>query len=76
MRKLVTFPAILRGEGQEAECTIAATEGRLPGTSESAFCDYTIQKASKTLLEGRYQLFARGDTINIRRCKGNWLAEL
>lgn len=75
MRKLVTFPGILRGEGQEAECIITATEVILPGTSVSALANYSITKVSKVLTEGRYQLFARGETTNIRHHNGNWLAD-
>lgn len=75
MRKVITFPGVLRGEGQESECIISATEVTLPGTSVSALANYSIQKVSKVLPEGHYQLIAQGETINIRHSEGNWLAE-
>lgn len=75
MRRRVTFSGILRGEGQEAECTIAASEVSLPGASASALCDYSIQTVSKPLPEGRYRLDARGEIINLRFCEGHWLAD-
>jgi hypothetical protein len=75
MRRRVTFSGVLRGEGQEAECTIAATEVSLPGTSASALCDYSVQTVSKPLPEGRYQLDARGETIKLRFRDGHWLAD-
>jgi hypothetical protein len=75
IRKRVTFSGILRSEGQEAECAILATEVTLPGSTASALCEYSVQKVTKILPEGRYQLHARGEIINLRHHQGHWLAD-
>jgi hypothetical protein len=42
-RERVSFPGTIKGGGHEASCTIQATKVTLPGTSESAYTDYSIQ---------------------------------
>lgn len=73
-RERVSFPGIIKGGGHEASCTIHATKVTLPGTSESAYTDYSIQSVSKALPEGNYEVTARGETTRVRFHNGHWLA--
>jgi hypothetical protein len=73
-RESVSFPGIIKGGGHEASCTIYATKVTLPGTSESAYTDYSIQGVSKALPEGNYDVTARGETTRVRLQNGHWLA--
>jgi hypothetical protein len=75
MKERISFSGKLRGDGHEAECTVSATRVTLPGTSAVALAEYSIQKVSKTLPEGRYQLFAHGEVINLRHHSGQWLSD-
>jgi hypothetical protein len=74
MREHVSFSGLIRGEGHEASCTINAMKVTLPGTSESAYVDYSIQGVSKPLPEGNYEVTARGETTHMRFHDGHWLA--
>ena len=74
-RERVSFPGILRGEGHEADCMVRATKVSLPGDpSAFEYVDYSIEKVSKLLPNGLYQLLAHGKTINVRYENGSWLS--
>jgi hypothetical protein len=75
-RERVSFPGIIRGQGQEAHCTVYATKVSLPGTSESAITDCDIQNVSKRLPDGNYQVTYAGRTDAVRYQGGNWLASV
>ncbi len=74
IRETVRSPGILRGEGQEATCTVSAMKVTLPGTNESGYMDYSIENVSKALPDGNYQLTAYGETIRVRHQRGHWLS--
>jgi hypothetical protein len=76
IRERGRFSGILRGEGQEATCTVSATKVTLAGTSESTYTDYSIENVSKALPDGNYQLTVNGETIRIRHEGGGWLSQL
>lgn len=73
-RERVSFPGFIKGGGHEANCTIHATKVTLPGTSESAYADYSIQSVSKSLPDGIYEVTTRGETTRVRLQNGHWLA--
>jgi hypothetical protein len=74
IKERVRFPGTLRGEGQEATCTVRAIKVSLPGTAEFAYTDYEVENVSKQLPEGIYQLFTNGETIAVKYRNGFWLA--
>jgi hypothetical protein len=75
MREPVSFSGILRGNGQEAHCTVRATKVGLPGEpSEFRYVDYSIHNVSEALQEGVYQLSVDGDIIAVRHQGGHWLS--
>jgi hypothetical protein len=75
IRARVSFPGILRGGGHEANCTVRATKVGLPGEpSVFEYVDYSVEKVSKPLPDGLYQLLAQGKTISLRYQKGSWLS--
>jgi len=75
-RERVRFSGTIRGEGHEADCTIAATKVTLPGGSEFAYTDYDILRVSKELPEGNYEVTALGQTFRVRLKDRHWLAAM
>jgi hypothetical protein len=66
---------VIRGEEYEANCTIRATKVSLPGTSDSAYTDYSIEQVSKPPPgEGKYTVTAGSENIRVRFRNGQWLA--
>jgi hypothetical protein len=75
VRERVSFPGILRGGGHETNCTVRATKVSLPGESSVfEYVDYSVEKVSKPLPDGLYQLLAQGKTISLRYQNGSWLS--
>jgi hypothetical protein len=72
-RRRVSFPGILRGQEQEARCTVTATEVSLPGVATYR-CEYSITNVSKALPGGEYQLSTNGEVIAVRYQNGAWLS--
>jgi len=72
----VSFPGILGGGGgHEATFTVRATKVSLPGEpSVFEHVDYSVEKVSKPLPDGLYQLLAQGKTISLRYQNGSWLS--
>ena len=65
-RERVVLPGILRGQGHEIECAVLATKVSLPGTSEVAYCQYSIHSVAKPVPEGRYQLTVNAQVVPMR----------
>jgi hypothetical protein len=75
VRELVRFPGTIRGGAHEATCTISATKVSLPGTSESAYIDYSMKNVSKPLPDGLYEVIpAQGEKFRVRLQNGHWLS--
>ena len=74
IKERVSFAGTLRGQGQEATCTGFVTKVSLPGTSEFAYANYSIQQVSKQLPEGNYEILVNGETIRLRFHNGFWLS--
>lgn len=74
-RQRVRFEGMLRGEGREATCVVAATAVSLPG-GPTAFCEYSVESVSTQLPPGRYELLARGETNRLRYDGRSWLADV
>jgi len=75
IRECVSFPGILRGGGHEVNCIVRATKVSLPGEpSVFEYVDYFIEKVSKPLPDGLYQLLAQAKTISLRYQNGSWLS--
>ena len=53
-----TLPGVLRGQGQEARCTVEADKVSLPGGSDVNYTNYRINpgSVSKRLPDGNYTL--------------------
>jgi hypothetical protein len=73
-REMVQSTGVLRGEGQEATCTVFATKVTLPGTDETAYTNYSMENVSMALPDGNYELNVYGETIRVRHRRGDWLA--
>ena len=69
-REMVQSTGVLRGEGQEATCTVFATKVTLSGTNESAYTNHSIENVSKALPDGNYELTVFGETIRVRHERG------
>lgn len=71
----VSFPGILRGAGQEANCTVRATKVSLSGEPSVFACvNFSIKEVSKPLPDGDYELVAHGKTVTVRNNNGHWLS--
>jgi len=73
-REIVHSTGSVRGEGQEATCTVFATKVTSPATNISAHTNYSIENVSTALPDGNYELTAYGETIRVRHERGDWLA--
>ena len=73
-RKLVSFPGVLTGQGQQATCTVSAVQVTLGGTNESAYTDYSVSNVSQMLPDGDYELFANGNKSRVRLKDEAWLS--
>jgi hypothetical protein len=75
-RERVTFSGIVRGEGQEATCTIEATRVSLrgePGVSHTTH--WSMVDVSESLADGKYEVFADGQCNKVRLINGQWLGD-
>ncbi len=78
-RESVLLPGILRGQGQEIECTVRATKVSLPGSGglpvAVAFSQYSIQSISRKVPDGRYKLSVNAEIIPMRLHNGLWFGD-
>jgi hypothetical protein len=72
-RRRVSFPGVIRGQGQEVACTVAATEVNIPEFTTTYCCQHSITNIAKALAEGEYQLTTNGKVIAVRHLNGSWL---
>jgi hypothetical protein len=76
-REIVRFSGVLRGQGQEATCTIQAIKVTVPGGGASALTKKRVVSVSKTLPEGVYHLSVNGEPPTaVRYRDGHWLDAL
>jgi hypothetical protein len=70
----VTLPGVLRGQGQEARCTVEADKVSLPGGSDVNYTNYRINpgSVSKRLPDGNYTLTVIGVLHDVRHNNGLW----
>jgi hypothetical protein len=73
-REIVMLSGRLKGMGREADCIVSAVKVSLPGTNASHYTKCQIQNAPDDLPEGQYQVTFGGDTTNVRKRDGFWLA--
>ena len=75
MRERVKLKGVVRGEGHEATCTIAATRVSLhgaPGVSETT--EWSMVDVSERLPDGNYEVFADNKRQQVRLVNGQWLS--
>jgi hypothetical protein len=76
-RESVRLSGVLRGQGQEATCTIQAIKVTIPGGGVSALTKKRVVSVSKTLPEGVYYLSVNGEAPTaVRYSNGHWLDAL
>ena len=73
-REPVSFSGVLRGQGQEATCTIDAIKVSLLGANVSNYVDFRVRSVSKALPEGVYELTANGEASRVQLRNGFWIA--
>ena len=75
MTERVRLKGVVRGEGREAACTIAATRVSLPGApGVSETTDWSVLAVSETLPDGNYGIHAEGKREQVRLVNGQWLS--
>lgn len=72
-RERVVLRGILRGDGQQADCTVFATKVSL-GSDAVAYNEYRIKQVSKALPEGMYRLSTNGQIFPMRYYNGDWFS--
>ena len=76
-REAVSFTGVLRGQGQEATCTVQAIKVTVPGGGVSALTKKRVVSVSKALPEGVYYLSVNGEAPTaVRYSNGHWLDAL
>ncbi len=70
-KERVRLTETLRGQAQEASCTVVATKVSLPNSGMAAFANYSVESVSKPLPEGTYELFVNGSLILLRHQNGH-----
>jgi len=73
VEEFVVLSGILRGQGEEATCTVHAWKVALG--DDSTLARAKIVETSKSLPEGRYQLSMGGKTVEMRYKQGDWVAD-
>lgn len=73
-KERVSFLGVIRGQEQEATCTVDAIKTTLPGAEVSALSNYSIRNVSRPLPDGNYEMTVQGETIRVRLNNGFWLA--
>jgi hypothetical protein len=74
-REAVSFTGVLRGQGQEATCTVQAIKVTVPGGG--ALTKKRVVSVSKALPEGVYHLSVNGEAPTaVRYSNGHWLDAL
>jgi hypothetical protein len=75
VRRRVVYCGRLSGQGHEADCEVSAIAVPEPGGGITAYAKYSVQKVSKQLPEGSYQLLLpSGETQRWRHQSGHWLS--
>jgi hypothetical protein len=66
---------VLRSGSHEATCPVRAIKVSLPGEPNVfEYVDFSIERVSKELPEGVYQISAFGKTDSVRYKNGYWLS--
>jgi hypothetical protein len=72
-RDIIRLSGVLRGQGQEATCTIQAIKVTLSGGGASALTRKRVVNVAKTLPEGVYHLSVNGEAPTaVRYSNGHW----
>lgn len=70
-RASVLLHGVIKGNGQEVECKIAAIKNTLEGGGIVAFSEYSIMRSSHTesLAQGRYKVWIKetSEEISVRK---------
>jgi hypothetical protein len=75
IKEFVSFLAVLRGQGQEATCTLRALLVTPHGGGESELTRLTIVDVSQLLPDGDYQLTVNsGPPMAVRYSSGEWVS--
>lgn len=77
IRQRVNASGVLRGEGQEATCTVLMTKvTKLIGGKpvDSIYIEHEIINVSNALPQGIYELNVRDENFLVRRRNGGWIA--
>jgi hypothetical protein len=74
-REIKVMSGHLKGMGREAKCLVSAVQVSMPGTNVSHYAKCKIQNAPDDLPEGSYQVTFDGQTENVKKSNGFWLAD-
>lgn len=71
-KEKVTLSGIIAGQGEQASCSVSAIKVTSGGTF--AYAHYSVERVSKALPPGEYQLIVNGETTPVRYDGRHWLA--
>src|SRR5260370_38710515 len=75
VRRRGVFRGRLSGLGHEADCHVSAIEVTEPGGGVRTYTRHSVQRVSKPLPEGDYQLLmSNGEIVRLRYQSGHWLS--
>jgi|HubBroStandDraft_5_1064220.scaffolds.fasta_scaffold313616_2 hypothetical protein len=72
-REPATLSGVIVGQGEQASCTVSAIKVTGPG-GVVAYARHKVERVSKALPAGDYQLTVNGETTHIRYDGEHWLS--
>jgi hypothetical protein len=73
--QLLYWDGVLKGNGEEAVCTVQVLEITNCTGGPHAYTQYKVMNVAKTLPDGVYELEAHGKKQQVRHVNGGWIAE-
>ena len=73
-KRTVRWIGLLRGNGEEAGCTVEALEVTNPAGGPPAYAQYEIIYVSRPLPSGVYDVQVNGQRFRVRHAHGHWTA--
>jgi hypothetical protein len=70
--QLLYWDGVLKGNGQEAVCTVEVLEVTNPAGGPHAYTQFTIINVARSLPDGLYDLEAHGHMHQVRHANGGW----
>ena len=72
-KEKVTLSGVVVGQGEQSTCSVSAIKVTASG-GDVAYARYSVERVSKALPPGEYQLTVNDETMPVRYDGHHWLA--